>query len=93
MSRTIRFEPEANADLERVIDFLEALSPNAAIRAANVIRDGINDLKRFPDSGPLIADRVRQKAIRFGDSGYVVQYRVDPAHIVIARVFHMREDR
>lgn len=93
MSRKIRFEPEANADLRRLVDFLDVLSPTAASRAASVIRQGINDLKQFPDSGSLIADRVRQKSIRFGDSGYVVQYRVDPVHIVIARVFHMREDR
>jgi len=35
----------------------------------------------------------RELYIRFGDSGYVVQYRVDADAVVVARIFHAREDR
>lgn len=31
--------------------------------------------------------------IPFSSSGYVVQYRVDPEKVIVARIFHMREDR
>lgn len=93
MSRRIRFERKAAGDLERLIDFLNSLSPKAARRAAAAIRKEINTLTLFPDAWPQIAMGVRQMAIPFGDSGYVVQYRVDPEHVVIARVFHMREQR
>lgn len=36
---------------------------------------------------------MRELYIQFGDSGYVVQYRVDGDIVVVARIFHMREAR
>ena len=38
-------------------------------------------------------DGLRHLYIPFGDSGYVVQYRVDADAVVVARIFHAREDR
>ena len=35
----------------------------------------------------------RELMVPFSSSGYVVRYRVDPDAVVIARIFHMREDR
>lgn len=45
---------------------------------------------------PLIGidlDGLRHLYIRFGDSGYVVQYRVDADTVFVARIFHAREER
>lgn len=45
---------------------------------------------------PRIGQRVggaRELYIRFGDSGYVVQYRIDADAVLVARIFHMREAR
>ncbi len=45
---------------------------------------------------PRIGQQVgaaRELYIRFGDSGYVVQYRIDPDAVLVARIFHMREAR
>jgi hypothetical protein len=36
---------------------------------------------------------MREFVIRFGQSGYVVQFRVMDDTVVIARIHHMREDR
>ena len=41
----------------------------------------------------MVQNSLRELYIRFGDSGYVVQYRVDTNVVVIARIFHMREAR
>jgi len=90
---SIRFEPRARLDMNRLIDFLDSQSASAAVRAARLIRSSIATLTSFPERCPLVTDTLRQLTIPFGDSGYVVQYRVDPDHIIVARVFHMREDR
>ncbi len=39
------------------------------------------------------ASGLRELYIRFGDSGYVVQYRIDIDAVIVARIFHMREAR
>jgi plasmid stabilization system protein ParE len=93
VSRPIRFEREAQRDLDRLADFLDAASPSAAVRTAHEISSSIRALRQFPERGARVTDRIRQLVILFGDSGYVAQYRIDPDAIVIARVFHMREDR
>lgn len=93
MSRAVRFSPDAELDLDRLSDFLAAVAPAAAVRAANEIRSGILSLRNFPEQGARVNGTLRQLIIPFGDSGYVVQYRVDPETIVVARIFHMREDR
>lgn len=35
----------------------------------------------------------RELMIPFSSSGYVVRYRVDPDAVLVARIYHMREDR
>ena len=35
----------------------------------------------------------RELMVPFSSSGYVVRYRVDIDSVVVARIFHMREDR
>ena len=89
----VRLEPLANSDLNRLRDFLDAFAPDVAERAARILRDGINGLASFPDRGLSIEGDRREIYLPFGDSGYVVQYRVDPGVVVVARIFHMREHR
>ena len=93
MKRPIRLELAAESDLDRLVDFLDAVAPDAARKAARLIRSGILALSDYPERGVAMGDERRQLYLRFGVSGYVVQYRVDPDAIVIARIFHMREDR
>lgn len=35
----------------------------------------------------------RELMISFSSSGYVVRYRVDTDAVIVARIFHMRENR
>ena len=93
MNHHIRLEPLANRDLGRLRDFLDAVAPDAAKRAARVLREGIKGLAQFPDRGTAITGDHRELYLPFGDSGYVIQYRVDPDVVVVARIFRMREDR
>ena len=38
-------------------------------------------------------DAYRELMIPFSSSGYVVRYRVDADAVIVARIFHMRENR
>ncbi|CAN5239215.1 hypothetical protein BH10PSE1_BH10PSE1_26640 [soil metagenome] len=93
MKYHVRLEPRANRDLDRLRDFLDEVAPEAARSAARAIRDGINGLAEYPTQGAAIGGGRRALMIPYGNSGYVVQYRVDPGVVVVVRIFHMREDR
>ncbi len=88
----IRLSLDAIQDRRRIIAFLARYNPSAARRASRTIIDAIAQLSQYPFIG-LGVDDMRELYIQFGDSGYVVQYRVDADVVVIARIFHMREAR
>ena len=93
MTRRIDLSAAAERDLARVIGFLEPLSASAAVRVARTIRTAILRLEDVPMLGVALEGDRRRLSIPFGKSGYSVEYRVDPDRVVIARIFHMREDR
>ncbi len=89
----VELAPRAERDLVRLADFLAAHSETAARRAGDAIKRGLRSLTRMPARARRISDDLHEFDIHFGKSGYVVQFRVDHDTVVIARVFHMREDR
>jgi len=93
MRLPIRMSMAAQRDRLRLAVFLAENNPTAARRAAEAIIDGIAALGDHPFRGRVDADGLRELMIPFGQSGYVARYSVHADHIVIARVFHMREDR
>ena len=96
MSFRVRFSREAEDDLLRLYDFLLAQDLDAAERALQAIRDGLDMLKRFPFSCRKAAPdqpRLRELIVPFGGRGYVVLFEIDDANIVtILAVRHQRED-
>ena len=88
----VELAPQAERDLVRLVDFLAEHSETAVRRAGDAIKLGLRSLARMPVRTRRISDDLREFDIRFGNSGYVVQFRVKHDTIVIARVFHMRED-
>lgn len=89
----VRISAAARADQARLADFLAGRSPEAADRALLILREALHRLSRHPAIGrPAGGDR-RELSVRFGASGYVIQYRIDPETIVVARIFHTREQR
>lgn len=93
MALPVRLSILARADRARLAAFLAEVSPHAAERAIDTIETALRRLSLYPESGRRSAGDGRDFPIRFGDSGYIVQYRVDHDAVVIARIFHMREDR
>ncbi|WP_426024970.1 type II toxin-antitoxin system RelE/ParE family toxin [Brevundimonas sp. TSRC1-1] len=88
----LRFSEQAVRDRRRLAAFLADRNLRAALRAFQAITQSVSLLLRTPFTGREKEDH-RELYIRFGDSGYVVQYRVDADAVVVARIFHAREDR
>jgi plasmid stabilization system protein ParE len=93
---TIKWLPEAVADIERLHSFLKEKSPEAAARAAKCILKGAILLKSTPNIGRPMPDETgrRELFIPFGAGAYVLRYmQEDKNTLVVIRVWHSREDR
>jgi plasmid stabilization system protein ParE len=86
--------PEALRDVQRCYRFLATSNRRAATRAVQAIREGMHTVAAHPAVGRPV-DKMdpefREWLIGFGDSGYVVLYRLDGARAVILAVRHQRE--
>lgn len=69
-------------------------SAEAARRAGEAIRLGVRILGEHPRLGRMVDDlpeEFREWFIDFGDSGYVVRYRVDESAVTILAIRHQKE--
>jgi len=81
-------------DVQRLYRFLAPKNLDAAKRAVNAVRKGLNVLKLQPAIGRPIYDmptEFREWIIDFGDSGYVVRYRIESELVIILAVRHQKE--
>jgi len=102
MSYRVRLTREAEADLDRLFDFVlerELARHGGDLELANqaiaAIRSAIETLKSSPFTCRKAAQSpfLRELIIPFGRSGYVALFEiVDPATVVIAAVRHQLED-
>ena len=94
MKRQVRLTSAANRDVVRLVEFLLDKNPNAAMRAADTLDLAMLSLAEFSERGrPGSEPNLRELIVPFGSGAYVVQYRVDHDAVVVARIFHGREDR
>jgi toxin ParE1/3/4 len=94
LKRDVRLTSAANRDLARVVDFLADRNPAAALRAYDTLDAAIQSLDEFSERGrPGPEPDLRELIVPFGSGAYVVQYRVAATSVVVARIFHGREDR
>jgi plasmid stabilization system protein ParE len=89
--------PEARQDLLRLRNFLLVRNPLAAQKALVAIRGGFLRLRDNPKLGVDVEGRPgdRQLFIPFGNSAYVLRYRLDEVldTLIVVRVWHGRESR
>ncbi|MFO1228423.1 type II toxin-antitoxin system RelE/ParE family toxin [Roseateles sp.] len=93
MPQLIWSEP-ALQDVQRLYRFLAPKSPDAARRAVKALRQGVSILRQQPSLGRTIDDmpeEFREWLIDFGDSGYVLRYRLTSDAVVVLAVRHQRE--
>jgi plasmid stabilization system protein ParE len=102
MTYRVEFSTAAEADLERLFDFvlkreLESASGDLDLpeRALQAIKDGVAFLSTSPFACRKVGSSpfVRELVISFGSVGYVALYEiVDERHVIIGAVRHQRED-
>lgn len=93
MPRVI-WTPPALADVQRLYRFLALNSTDAARRAIKAIRNSVKILAHQPHIGRPIEEfdpGFREWLVEFGDSGYVVLYRLNGNTATILAVRHQKE--
>lgn len=99
MTFKVRFTPEAQADLNRLYDFVlerDARDWTVAERALEAIRNGISLLEISPFSCRKATagnSFLRELIISFGATGYVALFEIDDeTTVTVLAVRHQRED-
>ncbi len=91
---SLKWSPEALADVQRLYRFLASKNPDAAIRAVQAIRTNVKILANQPHAGwpnKTMAPEFREWLIDFDRDGYIVLYHYDGEEVVILAVRHGRE--
>ncbi|MEW9209568.1 type II toxin-antitoxin system RelE/ParE family toxin [Citrobacter werkmanii] len=90
---SLSWTPQAVADVQRLYRFLAPRDLNAARNAIKEIRSSVKILAHQPESGRPVEESpsYREWPIRFGNSGYVVLYRIENEAVTILAVRHQRE--
>ena len=91
---SLKWTPQALADMQRLHQFIVENDPVAASRAVQTIRDGIRILASQPRIGHPAAGMdpdYREWLISFGQSGYLVLYRIDAEAVILLALRHGRE--
>lgn len=81
-------------DMQRLYRFLAEKNVEAAKRAVQTVRQGVKVLEKQAGIGRPIEDmpeEFREWLIDFGDSGYVVRYRIDADAVTILALRHQKE--
>ena len=82
MKRSVRLTFRAEKDLHRVELFLADKNPEAADRAVAALTHAILSLAEHAERGfPGPLPNLKQIAVPFGDSGYIIQYRIQPTRL------------
>lgn len=79
-------------DLERLVTFLAAEDPAAAVRSAELIAASVSLLADHPLIGPARDRGLRELIISLGRTGYVALYRF-VTHLSEVRVLRIRHQR
>jgi toxin ParE1/3/4 len=83
----LRYTRLALADLEQAHDFIRAENPRAAQAVMARIREAVERLATFPDSGrPGRVDGTRELIV--ANTPFVVAYRVTPGTVDVLAVIH-----
>lgn len=87
--------PPALADVARLHRWLFPKDADAAKRAVAAIREGVKILAATPHIGRPAEEmdpEYRERLIAFGNSGYIVLYRLDSDTVALLAVRHQKEN-
>jgi len=91
VSRSIRFEPEALADIARAVRFYNRERRGLGAEFRQAVNDRVLALRRFPNSGPVvehIATSLVARQVRARQFPYLIIYVVADEAIRVVAVAH-----
>jgi addiction module RelE/StbE family toxin len=91
----ISYTQMALNDLKRLHAFIDKHNPQAAMKAANRLKSGVERLAEFPLLGKDCSPN-EEKEIVLRDlviSKYIVRYMLLSKEIIILRIWHGKEDK
>jgi plasmid stabilization system protein ParE len=88
----VRWSLLAADDLQRICEWIERDSPEAARRVARTIYDGCAGLRQFPNMGRASVRLAGRRELTFAPLPYIVVYQVKTNAVEISRVFHTAQD-
>ena len=89
----LRWTRSANADLQRIHEFLAPVDPAAAARAVQSIVARVRGIPRHPRLGERLPGFDDREVRRVLVGKYEVRYEVAGGDLYVLRIFHMREER
>jgi plasmid stabilization system protein ParE len=90
---TVALTPGALSDLDRLDTFLREKNPAAADKMQSAFDAAFTRLAENPFDSPALASKTpRARTVRFGKGGYICLYEVRGRTVLIARLFHDREN-
>ncbi len=90
---SVALSPGALSDLDRLDRFLREKNPPAADRMLTTFNTAFERLAENPFDNPVLATTtLRARIARFGKGSYVCLYRVQEYDVIVARLFHAREN-
>jgi plasmid stabilization system protein ParE len=90
----LKWSQPALRDVTRLHAFLAPKSRDAAKRAVQAIRQGVQLLSTHPEIGRPVEElppEFREWVIEFGSGAYIAMYHLDGKEVVILAVRHGRE--
>jgi plasmid stabilization system protein ParE len=83
----------ADADLERLVTFLENEEPALALATSTLVHGALEVLRTYPSIGRPVDDVLRELVISRGGTGYLALYRYDARadQVVVLALRHQRE--
>ena len=88
----VKIFPSAQQDLREIVDYLNTLSPDAAIRYYDLIIEKVGTLTMVPERCPLVKDvQLRLRGYRMLIvKNYIVFYVINGKTVEIRRILYAR---
>jgi len=91
--RRVELRPAARRDMLRFERSLSRHSPRAALRMFDLVTTRVLSLAEMPFKGVERHAGMRELVVKFGKSAYVIRYRVTDEAVIVARIWHGRQNR
>jgi len=90
---SIRWSPQAQYDVDRLVDFAAAYDPAKADQVEDRLTEAPKKLLQFRRLGPRLSEFDPREVRELRLAKYVLRYELLEEEIRVLRVFHGREDR